>query len=95
MAKNDAIPACQDLFKIFSDTTRLRIIDLLIDGARHVQAICEALDLKQSTVSHQLSLLRNKNVVKHERNGKHVIYSLKDEHVKTIYLMAKDHVNEC
>ena len=95
MPKNDPIHACKDLFAIFSDLTRLRIIDLLIDGAYNVQSICEALNLKQSTVSHQLRLLRERNVVKHERDGKRIIYSLKDEHVKTIYQMAKDHVNEC
>lgn len=95
MEKNDPIQACKDLFGIFSDLTRLRIIDLLIEGAHNVQSICESLNLKQSTVSHQLRLLRERNVVKFERDGKHVIYSLKDEHVKTIYQMAKDHVKEC
>lgn len=95
MKKSDSIPACKDLFSIFSDLTRLRIIDLLIEGAHNVQSICDSLSLKQSTVSHQLRLLRERNVVKYERDGKHIIYSLKDEHVKTIYLMAKDHVNEC
>ncbi|MFW5913440.1 MAG: ArsR/SmtB family transcription factor [Bacillota bacterium] len=92
---NDSIKACKDLFHIFSDMTRLRIIDLLIERPHNVQSICAALDLKQSTVSHQLRLLRERNIVKYERDGKHIIYSLKDAHVKTIYLMAKDHVNEC
>ncbi len=95
MSNNNSIQACNDLFRIFSDMTRLRIIDLLITGAYDVQTICDRLALKQSTVSHQLKLLREKNIVKYERKGKHIIYALKDDHVKTIYQMAKDHVNEC
>ncbi len=83
------------LFKIFSDETRLRIIDLLMDGEYCVQDICEKLDMQQSTVSHQLRLLRDENVVRRRRSGKKVIYALKDLHVKTIYQMARSHVEEC
>ncbi len=84
-----------DLFKIFSDRTRLRIIDLLLEGEHCVQDICAKLDMQQSTISHQLRLLRDKRVVKPRRQGKNIFYSLKDDHVKTIYIMARDHVLEC
>jgi len=83
------------LFKIFSDETRLRIIDLLLDGEYCVQDICNELSMQQSTVSHQLRLLRDENVVKRRRSGKNIFYSLKDIHVKTIYQMARSHVKEC
>ncbi len=95
MRKNKALNECKTLFKLFSDTTRLRIIDLLLEGPLNVQAIHETLRLKQSTVSHQLKLLREQNVVAANREGKKIFYSLKDDHVKKIYLMAKDHVTEC
>ncbi len=83
------------LFKIYSDVTRLRIIDLLTQGEFCVQDICRRLSLQQSTVSHQLKLLRDENVVTRRRDGKNVYYALKDEHVRTIYEMARSHVEEC
>ena len=83
------------LFKIYSDVTRLRIIDLLTQGEFCVQDICRRLSLQQSKVSHQLKLLRDENVVTRRRDGKNVYYALKDEHVRTIYEMARSHVEEC
>jgi len=95
MRKNKALNECKMFFKLFSDTTRLRIIDLLLEGPLNVQAIHETLNLNQSTVSHQLKLLRDQNVVSANRNGKKIYYNLKDDHVKKIYMMARDHVMEC
>ncbi len=95
MQHHNTIERINLLFKIFSDPTRLKIIDLLVDGEYCVQDICQKLTLQQSTVSHQLRLLRQKNVVKDRREGKHVFYKLKDHHVKKIYEMARDHVLEC
>jgi ArsR family transcriptional regulator len=83
------------LFKIFSDHTRLRIIDLLVIKEHCVQDIAETLEISQSAISHQLKLLRDLNVVKTRKQGKQVFYSLQDNHVKEIYLMGYSHATEC
>ena len=83
------------LFKIFSDYTRLRIIDKLVTGEYCVQDISDGLHTSQSAISHQLKLLRDLNVVKTRKQGKQVFYSLQDNHVKEIYLMGFSHANEC
>lgn len=83
------------LFKIFSDKTRLRIIDLLVQDEYPVQYISDTLEISQSAISHQLKLLRDLNVVKARKQGKQVFYSLKDNHIKEIYLMGFRHANEC
>ena len=83
------------LFKIFSDNTRLRIIDLLVTGEYCVQDISDTLETSQSAISHQLKLLRDLNVVKTRKQGKQVFYSLQDEHIKEIYLTGYDHATEC
>ncbi len=83
------------LFKIFSDLTRLRIIDLLYTGEHAVQAIADALETSQSAISHQLKLLRDMNVVKTRKAGKQVIYCLRDSHIKEIFLIGYAHATEC
>lgn len=83
------------LFKIFSDLTRLRIIDLLYTGEHAVQAIADELETSQSAISHQLKLLRDLNVVKTRKSGKQVIYCLKDTHIKEIFLIGYSHATEC
>lgn len=84
-----------DLFKIFSDYTRLRIIDKLVKGEFCVQDIADDLETSQSAISHQLRLLRNLNVVKSRKQGKQVFYSLKDNHIEEIYLLGFGHATEC
>ncbi len=83
------------LFKIYSDLTRLRIIELLTHGEHCVQDISEALETSQSAISHQLKMLRDMNVVKTRKQGKQVFYSLQDNHVKEIFLIGYDHITEC
>ncbi len=83
------------LFKLFADRTRLRIIDLLAEDEHCVQDICETLSLEQSTVSHQLRMLREENVVRRKRRGKQIFYTLKDAHILAIYHMARSHAEEC
>ena len=83
------------LFKIFSDLTRLRIIDLLYTGEHAVQAISDVLEISQSAISHQLKLLRDLNVVKTRKSGKQVIYCLRDSHIKEIFLIGYSHATEC
>lgn len=83
-----------EMFKLFADNTRLKIICALLKEELCVCELCEMLDLNQSTVSHQLKLLRASNLVKYRREGKHIFYSLQDEHVENIISQAIDHIEE-
>ena len=83
-----------DLFKNFSDTTRIRILSLLISGEMCVCDISAALNASQSTVSHQLQTLRQSRLIKSRRAGKVIYYSLADEHVRMIIAMGLEHINE-
>ena len=83
-----------DLFKVFGDSTRLRIMYTLFDGENSVGEIADALNMEQSTISHQLSVLRTNKLVKIRRDGKQIYYSLDDDHVKKIIEMGLDHVLE-
>lgn len=83
------------LFKIYSDFTRLRIIDLLVEQEYCVQDIADNLEASQSAISHQLKLLRDLHVVKTRKQGKQVFYSLQDNHIKEIFLIGYSHATEC
>lgn len=84
-----------NLFKIYSDITRLKIIDYLLNGEHCVQNIADTLGSSQSAISHQLRMLRDLNVVKTRKDGKQIFYSLKDNHIKEIYLIGAEHANGC
>ena len=83
-----------DLFKNFSDTTRIRILSLLINNEMCVCDITAALGATQSAVSHQLRILKQSRLVKARRQGKVIYYALADEHVKTIIAMGMEHITE-
>ena len=83
------------LFKIYSDFTRLSIIELLTENEFCVQDIADTLETSQSAISHQLKLLRDLHVVKTRKQGKQVFYSLQDNHIKEIFLIGYSHVTEC
>ncbi len=83
-----------DMFKLFSDSTRLRIICAILNSELCVCDLCELLNLTQSNVSHQLQLLRNSKLVKYRKEGKQVFYSLQDNHVEKIIRMALEHIKE-
>ena len=83
-----------DLFKMFADSTRIKILYDLFDGEKNVSEICEDIEMNQSAVSHQLRALKNGKLVKSRREGKAIYYSLDDEHVKTIIAMGKEHIEE-
>lgn len=83
-----------DFFKIFSDSTRLKILSCLIDNELTVTQICEEVNLNKSAVSHQLMILKANKLVKYRKEGKNVIYSLDDEHVSIIINTAKQHLRE-
>lgn len=83
-----------DLFKIFSDSTRMRIMYRLFDGPVSVGDIAESLDMSQSAISHQLRNLKENKLVRAEREGKSMMYSLLDDHVKLIIKMGLEHICE-
>ena len=83
-----------DLFKIFGDSTRLRIMYALAENERSVNEIAEKIGMEQSTVSHQLRLLRQNKLVCVRREGKQSYYALDDDHVKKIIEMGLEHILE-
>ena len=90
----DELIEMAELFKMFGDSTRIKILCLLIEGEKCVHEITDAAGSSQSAVSHQLRLLKQARLVRSRRNGKQIFYSLADDHVKTILGMAKEHLEE-
>ena len=83
-----------DLFKGFADTTRVQILYLLLQRELCVTDIAQAVALSQSAISHQLRILKQMHLIKYRRDGKNIIYSLADDHVKTILQMGLEHILE-
>lgn len=83
-----------DLFKVFGDSTRLRIMYAISEDEMSVMDIAENLGMEQSTISHQLRVLRQNKLVRVRREGKQIYYALDDDHVKRIIEMGLDHVLE-
>lgn len=81
-----------ELFKVFGDTTRIRIIAALLDGEMCVYHLAEFLKMGQSAISHQLRILRSAGLVRPRREGKTIFYSLDDEHIELIYNMGLAHI---
>lgn len=80
-------------FKMLGDPTRIRILLSISSGARCVQDISSDLDMTPSAVSHQLRLLKQARLVKSDRNGRHMLYSLDDDHVEAIFNQGLHHVS--
>ena len=83
-----------DLFKGFADPTRVHILYLLAEREQCVSDIAERVELSQSAISHQLRILKQMQLIKFRREGKNILYSLADDHVKTILEMGLEHVLE-
>lgn len=83
-----------DLFKVFSDTTRIKILYSLMHGELCVADIAESVGASQSAVSHQLRILKAARLVKFQRDGKNVLYSLSDDHVQTVLAQGMTHICE-
>ena len=83
-----------ELFKIFGDSTRIKILYLLFESEMCVCDIAQMLRMTQSAISHQLRLLKQARLVKSRREGKIVFYSLADSHVRTILGQGMEHVTE-
>ena len=83
-----------DLFKVFGDTTRIKILYALFESELCVGDIALVLGMSQSAVSHQLRVLKDSKLIKFRREGKVIFYSLDDDHVRTIMSMGMEHVEE-
>ncbi len=83
-----------DLFKVFSDTTRIKILYALMTDELSVNEIAESLGASQSAVSHQLRILKQAHLVKFRRDGRNIHYSLADDHVLTILDQGLTHICE-
>lgn len=94
MPDEDTLFDLAELFKIFGDSTRIKILFVLLDNSLSVNAIAESLGMTQSAVSHQLRILKTNGLVKFTREGKSLIYSLADDHVHSILAQGLDHIGE-
>ncbi len=83
-----------ELFKVFGDSTRVRIICALFEDEMCVCDIAAVLNMTQSAISHQLRVLKQARLVKYRREGKTVFYSLSDAHIKNIFNQAFEHSTE-
>ena len=83
-----------DLFKVFGDSTRIKILYVLFEAEMCVCDIAALLGMTQSAISHQLKALKNARLVKSRREGKTVFYALADDHVKTIIDQGLEHILE-
>ncbi|MBQ9038981.1 MAG: helix-turn-helix transcriptional regulator [Clostridia bacterium] len=83
-----------ELFKVFGDTTRIRILYVLFEAEMCVCDIAEILNMTQSAISHQLRVLKQARLVRNRRDGKQIYYSLADDHVRTIIGQGMDHIEE-
>jgi ArsR family transcriptional regulator, lead/cadmium/zinc/bismuth-responsive transcriptional repressor len=90
----DALYDLAELFKIFGDSTRIKILFTLLVSELSVNCIADILHMTQSAVSHQLRILKSNGLVKYERKGKSLIYSLADNHVTSILNQGLDHIAE-
>lgn len=88
----DLLYELADLFKVFGDSTRVRILHVLSVSEMCVCDIAAVLDMTQSAISHQLRILKNARLVKNRKEGKVVYYSLDDEHVKHIFDQGMEHI---
>ncbi|MGX8679785.1 MAG: ArsR/SmtB family transcription factor [bacterium] len=83
-----------ELFKVFGDSTRIKILYDLFNGPKNVTEITQDLQMNQSAISHQLKILRVSKLIKATREGKAIYYDLDDDHVKQIISLGKDHIEE-
>ncbi|MGL4990615.1 MAG: ArsR/SmtB family transcription factor [Sarcina sp.] len=94
LPKDETLYDLAELFKVFGDTTRVKILCSLFEAEMCVCDIATTLCMSQSAVSHQLRVLKNARLVKFRRDGKVVYYSLDDEHVKHIFNEGLNHITE-
>ena len=83
-----------ELFKIFGDSTRIKILNVLLNNELCVGEIASNLNISQSAISHQLIILKTSKLVKYKKNGNQIYYSLDDDHVEKIFKMGCEHIDE-
>ena len=94
MPSEDKLYDLAELFKVFGDFTRIRILYVLFESELCVCDLATTLNMNQSAISHQLKVLKQAKLVKGRREGKSVIYSLSDDHVRTMIAQGMEHIEE-
>ena len=94
MPDEDLLYDLAELFKVFGDSTRIRILSVLSEADVCVCDLATMLNMTQSAISHQLRILKQSKLVKNRREGKSIFYSLADEHVRTIIAQGMEHIEE-
>ena len=94
MPSEDELYDLAELFKVFGDSTRIKILFALFESEMCVCDIAETLKMTQSAISHQLKILKQSKLVGNRREGKSIIYFLADDHVRTIIDQGISHINE-
>ncbi|WP_273212934.1 ArsR/SmtB family transcription factor [Helicobacter rodentium] len=94
LPKEELLYELAELFKIFGDSSRIRILSLLQLEKLCVNEISQLLNLSPSAVSHQLRILRQARLVRYQKIGKEVFYSLDDDHIEKIFNQGLEHIQE-
>ena len=94
MPDEEALYDLAELFKVFGDSTRIRILYALFESELSVSDIAEVLSMTQSAISHQLRVLKQARLVRNRREGKQIYYFLADDHVRMILGQGMDHIDE-
>lgn len=94
LPEDDVLDNLEELFKTFGDSTRIKVLYILYEGEMCVCDIAALAGMTQSAISHQLRILRQMRLVRSRREGKSILYSLADDHVKTIISMGIEHISE-
>lgn len=94
MPREESMKELADFYKVFGDSTRIRILCVLLEAEVCVCDLAEILDMTQSAISHQLRVLKQMKLVKNRREGKTVYYSLADGHIQTIINQGMEHIAE-
>lgn len=94
MPDEESLYDLAELFKVFGDTTRIRILYVLFESEMCVCDLAEILSMTQSAISHQLRVLKQARLVRSRREGKQSYYFLADDHVRTIIGQGMDHITE-
>ena len=91
---DDEVYYLSEFFKVFADSTRIKILFVLREGEKCVNDIAAGLEMSQSSISHQLRVLKQNRLVKFRRDGKTIYYSLADDHVVNILCQGLEHIEE-
>lgn len=94
MPAEEKLQGLADFFKVFGDTTRIKILYVLLQSEMCVYDIATLLNMTQSAISHQLRILKQMQLVKFRREGKIVLYSLSDSHIENILNQGMEHISE-